>query len=193
MMQTDGCYVFWAIDLQSDGTVTEEKTLYREWTPWPGWAATIYWLALMAVVVPFLAGFDTDLPSITRGLLALGVVALGAGLARVIGGLTVLVQETRLYLFLGSYPVIRRAVPYSEILDLHGTEYRPLAEFGGWGVRGFGKKKAWTARGNEAVVMTLTGDRLLYVGSDHPQRLEERIRTVAGEGLGASAEAPSAS
>lgn len=165
--------------------MTEEKTMYRERTPWPTWVATIFWVAIMGVVAPLLAGYDTDLPAATRGLLALGVVALGAGLARIIGGLTVLVQETRLYLFLGSWPVIKRVVPYDQILNLHSTEYSPLGEFGGWGARGVGKRKAWTARGNQAVVLTLTDDRELFVGSDHPQRLEERIRTTAGDRLGA--------
>ena len=34
-----------------------------------------------------------------------------------------------------------------------------------------------------AVALTLVGDRELYVGSDHPQRLEERIRAAAGDQL----------
>lgn len=165
--------------------MTEEKTAYREWTPWPPWVAVVYWVAIMAVVAPLLLGYDTDLGTVTRGLIALGVVTVAAGLARIIGGLTVLVQETRLYLFLGSHPLVKRTVPFAEILDLRCTEYSPLGEFGGWGVRGFGKKKAWTARGNQAVVLTLTEDRELYIGSDHPQRLEERIRTTAGDRLGA--------
>ncbi|NNF14202.1 MAG: hypothetical protein HKN72_13310 [Gemmatimonadetes bacterium] len=164
--------------------MTEENTAYRERTPWPSWVATIYWVAIMAVVAPLLVGYDTDLPAATRGLLALGLVGLAAGLSRVIGGLTVLVQETRLYLFLGSYPIIKRVVPYAEILRLRSTEYSPIGDFGGWGARGVGRKKAWTARGNRAVVLTLTDDRELYVGSDHPQRLEERIRTTAGDRLG---------
>jgi hypothetical protein len=30
-------------------------------------------------------------------------------------------------------------------------------------------------------VLTLVGDRELYIGSDRPQRLEDRIRTAAGD------------
>lgn len=167
--------------------MTDEKTIYRERTPWPGWVAAIYWCAILLVVALMLAGYDTDLPAMTRGVLALGILGLGVGLARIIGGLTVLVQETRLYVFFGSYPVIKRVVPYAEILEMHSAEHSPIGDFGGWGARGMGKKKAWTARGDEAVVLTLIGDREVYVGSDHPQRLEERIRTTAGDRLGGSA------
>ena len=76
--------------------------------------------------------------------------------------------------------MIRRAVAFDEIVSLESVEYRPLSEFGGWGVRGLGRRKAWTARGNRAVALRLTGDRELLIGSDHPKRLEERIRTLAG-------------
>jgi hypothetical protein len=50
-------------------------------------------------------------------------------------------------------------------------------------VRGWGKRKAWSARGNQAVALTLEDDRLLLIGSDHPRRLEERIRAAVGERL----------
>ncbi|MDX1492752.1 MAG: hypothetical protein R3253_01665 [Longimicrobiales bacterium] len=164
--------------------MTDEKTIYRERSPWPGWVGGVYWGSVALVACLLAAGYDTELSAAIRLPLAMGLLGLGWILARLIGGLTVLVQETRLYLYLGSYPVIKRTVPYGEILGMECREYRPIAEFGGWGVRGMGKKKAWTARGTRALVLTLTGDRELYVGSDHPQRLEERIRTVAGDQLG---------
>ena len=70
---------------------------------------------------------------------------------------------------------MKRSVPFADIVSTESVQYRPVAEFGGWGIRGMGKKKAWTARGNQAVVLTLANDRLLYVGSDRPEQLEEHI------------------
>jgi len=99
----------------------------------------------------------------------------------VLGGLTVLVQETRIVMHLGTVRLVRRMVPLDSVVSLESVRYRPLLEFGGWGVRGAGQKKAWTARGDRAVVLGLEEDRKLYVGSDHPQRLEAAIRSaVAG-------------
>ena len=72
-------------------------------------------------------------------------------------------------------------LPFSEIVSMESVKYHPIREFGGWGVRGWGKRKAWSARGDRAVALTLTEDRLLLIGSDHPQRLEERIRTVSND------------
>jgi hypothetical protein len=171
--------------------VDDHATVYRERSSWPGWAALVYWGAFGAVASLLLVGYDTDLTLPARIPLVMLMLAVAVGLERVVGGLTVLVQERRLFLHLGSVPVIRRSVPYQEILELESVEYQPFVEFGGWGVRGMGKKKAWTARGNRAVRLRLTGERELYVGSDHPRRLEERIRTTAGDRLGPRALPPS--
>ena len=168
--------------------MAEGTTVYRERTPWAGWVVLVYWGSLGGVAAALLLGVDAALPLPLRATVALAVLGAGWALTRGIAGLTVLVQKRRLVLFLGSYPLIKRVVPYEEIVGLESVEYRPILDFGGWGARGLGRKKAWTARGSRAVLLHLTRGRELYVGSDHPRRLEERIRTTAGDRLGASVE-----
>jgi hypothetical protein len=156
------------------------KTTYRERTPWAGWIRAIMWGAIAMSCYTLLAGWGSELPFLPR-LMLVGVVAgTGFFVETLLGGLTVLVQETEILLHLGSVSLIRRKVQYSEIVSLESVRYQPIREFGGWGVRGWGQRKAWSARGNQAVALTLEGERLLLIGSDHPRRLEERIRRVAG-------------
>ena len=160
-----------------------EETNYREVTPWPGWVNAILWGSLIVACYPLLAGWDTDLEFGTRLTIVGSIMGFALGAKLVLGGLTVLVQETRIFIHLGSTPLLRTKVPYVDIIDLASVQYRPIREFGGWGIRWRGKRRAWTARGDQAVALTLVGDRELYVGSDHPQRLEERIRAAAGDQL----------
>lgn len=161
-----------------------EQTRYRERTPWPGFVTATLWTVVVLSCYPILAGWDHDLPPATRWLVVGAIVLFVGALKLFLGGLTVLVQDTRIVLHLGSVPAIKRVVPFSDILEMRSVVYRPIREFGGWGVRGFGRRKAWTARGNRAVALRLRDDRELLVGSDHPKRLEERLRTLAGERLG---------
>lgn len=157
---------------------TEERTRYRERTPWAFWVDLIYGGAIVscAYSVFVTSGGGTLL----RLALVVAVLAAGWGLRMVLGGLTVLVQETRIVVHLGSVRLVRKVVPFAGIVSIESVRYRPLVEFGGWGVRGAGKKKAWTARGDRAVVIGLKEGRRLYVGSDHPKRLEEAIRGALG-------------
>lgn len=159
----------------------EERTTYRERTPWAGWVRAVLWGAITLSGYPLLAGWDTELPFPSRVAIAAAVIALGVAIEVFLGGLTVLVKETKVFMHLGTVPLIRRAVPFAEIVSLESVRYQPIREFGGWGVRGWGARKAWSARGNRAVALWLEGDRLLLLGSDHPQRLEERIRAAMGE------------
>ena len=158
---------------------TEEQTRYRERTSWALWVDIIYCSAILSCCYPVLVGWGTNI--LVRLVIAAAILAAGWGLRGVLGGLTVLVQESRIVIHLGSVALVRKVVPFDSIVSLGSVRYRPLVEFGGWGVRGARKKQAWTARGDRAVVIGLPEGRRLYVGSDHPKRLEEAIRAaVAG-------------
>jgi hypothetical protein len=124
------------------------------------------------------------MPSGLRWPLVLGIVAVVAVLTRLVGGLTVLVRDDGILVHLGSVPLIRTSIPFDEIRALRSVAYRPMREFGGWGVRGTARRRAWTARGDRAVLLELDGEREILIGSDHPQRLEERIRTMGGDRIG---------
>ena len=58
------------------------------------------------------------------------ILAAGWGLRMVLGGLTVLVQETRIVMHLGSVGLVRKMVPFDSIVSLESVRYRPLVEFG---------------------------------------------------------------
>jgi hypothetical protein len=160
--------------------MTEPRAIYTERTPWAGWVRAMLWAAITVGCYPILAGWDTELPAVHRVSIVGGIVALGLGVEVLLGGLTVLVRESEILVHLGIVPLVRRRVPLAQIVSLEPVRYHPIRDFGGWGVRGWGKRKAWSARGDRAVALVLEGERLLLIGSDHPRRLEERIRAAMG-------------
>ena len=163
-----------------------ERTRYREWSPWPAFTTVILWVVVPIAVYAILTD-TTEIPSeLGRWIAALSVIALTGAIWAFLGGLTVLVQETRVVLHLGRTPLVRKVVRFDDIVSTRVITYRPLIEFGGWGVRGLGDRRAWTARGNKAVELTLADGNELLIGSDHPMRLQERLRTLAGRDFGAA-------
>ncbi len=155
---------------------TEERTRYRERTPWAPWMDLVHWGAVVGCAYSVFASVEGGSPY--RTAVAAAVLAAGWGLRTALGGLTVLVQDTRIVMHLGTVRLVRKAVPLDDIESLESLRYRPLAEFGGWGVRGAGRKRAWTARGDRAVAIGLEEGRRLYLGSDRPERLEDAIRSA---------------
>jgi hypothetical protein len=162
-----------------------EVGIYRERTPFPLWSRALLWGSLIGTALAILFGSDAFDSLLTRLVAAMAVLAVGVVVYAVaLGGLTVEVRSDEIALALGSGHVFRKRVPYEQIERLEAVRYRPLVEFGGWGVRGSKQRQAWTARGDRAVVLHLVDGRQLYVGSDHAQRLAERIRVTAGERFG---------
>lgn len=163
---------------------TRGRPVYKEWTPWPAWIQIVFWgtmLAAMAAVT--FAGHEAHEDKVLQ-VFVLAVVAMA--IQWVVAGLSVKLYHDDLVVGLGLAAWISKRVPYKEIERLESVRYHPILEFGGWGVRfGASGKRAWTARGERAVVLHLREGLHLYVGSDDPHRLEARIRAVGGNRIGA--------
>ena len=72
-------------------------------------------------------------------------------------------------------PLYRRRIALREIASAEAVTYSPLAEYGGWGIRGWGRNVALNARGNRGVRLTLLDGRRILVGSQRPQELAEAL------------------
>lgn len=157
-----------------------DQLLYREYSPNAPWVRMLFWGSLTMGTLAVLRDPTLGLPGRAAG--TAGLVVAGLGVEHFLLGLTVEVWRSGLRFGLGNGRLIRSSLEYAEIESLESVTYRPIVEFGGWGVRGFGRRRAWTASGNQAVRLRLTDEREVYLGSEAPRRLEERIRTAMGIG-----------
>jgi hypothetical protein len=74
-------------------------------------------------------------------------------------------------------PFVSRLIPFSEIRAFRARRYRPIREFGGWGIRsGLGKKSAYNAKGDLGVELYLHDMRSIMIGSQRHEELAEAIR-----------------
>lgn len=168
-----------------------EYVVWEETTTWPWWVVVL----LVAVAV---AGATATVGDAVRGaalgrvdllvrglLLTGGVLFLGVAARSLFGRLRVVVTRTSIKLTYGYTRLIEKLVTFEEIEDVEPVRYSPIREFGGWGLRyGGGRKRAWTVRGDGAVVLTLDDGIRLYIGSENPERLAGRIRTAMGSRRG---------
>jgi len=75
-------------------------------------------------------------------------------------------------------------LPHESIAAFEATTYRPLRDYGGWGIRWGPKGKAYNVSGNRGVLLTLQNGKRLLIGS---QRADEFAATLAAITNGASA------
>ncbi len=170
--------------------VGDDRVHYREQTWAPLWVIALVWGACLAGVigtlVPLMKGVEilgrydegmswsTFLPLLSVGVVLLVVLALTVAFMR----LDVEVRSNHIFIAFGPVHLIRKRIHLSDIESVRGLTYRPLVEFGGWGIRWRPGRTAWTIRGNQAAAITLASGKQIYVGSEHPQRLAGAIQTA---------------
>jgi len=73
-------------------------------------------------------------------------------------------------------PFVRRIFPLDDIVTAEARRYRPMREYGGWGIRyGLGGRRAYNARGDEGVELKLADGRSIMIGSQRAAELEAAI------------------
>ena len=72
-------------------------------------------------------------------------------------------------------------IPLDNVTDCRTVTYRPIAEYGGWGIRLTLKGKAYNVRGHRGVRLDFTNNRHLLIGSQRPEELEAAILELLAE------------
>ena len=119
---------------------------------------------------------ESAFPLILTGVVAIGVMMFFAKM-------TVLVYNDAIIVTLGFIPLIKRVIPKSNIENAEVVTFRPLRDFGGWGIRISKFRGEYTGcyslRGTEGVMLNLSTKvrvvffkvRKIVIGSHDPERL----------------------
>jgi len=75
---------------------------------------------------------------------------------------------------------VRRVIPLAEIMHFEARTYRPIREYGGWGVRWGAGGMAYNVSGNRGVDLRLTDGKSLMIGSQRPEEFALALHTRTG-------------
>ncbi len=68
-----------------------------------------------------------------------------------------------------------RRIPLGDLKSFEALTYRPLREYGGWGIRWGSRGKAYNVSGNRGVQLELVGGQRIMIGSRRAQELAEAL------------------
>ncbi|HUT30209.1 MAG TPA: DUF6141 family protein [Sedimentisphaerales bacterium] len=115
-------------------------------------------------------------------------ILLTGGLALLLLGLAVLFFVVRLEtevrrdgLYFRFFPIHihYKKLRAGELVDCYARQYRPIREYGGWGIRcGLKGGRAYNVKGNRGVQLVLDDGRRLLIGSQKPDQLAEAITSL---------------
>ncbi len=154
------------------------RVSYREVTPWPLWVGLLIWVPCLGGGLAVLASGDKTVPLFILG----GIVMLLPLFFQLLwGALIVEVTPDEMTVTFGRLRWPTKGIAFDDVVAMDPVTYRPIREFGGWGIRfARGGKSAWATRGNKALKVELKNGKTVYVGSDKPERLLSRIVATVG-------------
>jgi hypothetical protein len=98
--------------------------------------------------------------------------------------MTTEVTATDFRVWFGWIPTYRRAFEIAGIRRLEVVSYRPIADYGGWGIRqGRDGERVFNARGNRGVRIDLADGTRLLIGSQSPEALAVALERALRPGV----------
>jgi len=165
---------------ESDQVYTEVQWMYRE-QPLimiaVGLIAVFAWRSFLYQVVVALP-FSGSAGQTNNLFIWIIWFAFGLGMPAFFSMLRLEIAVTPENLVYRYWPVhvTNRTIPRSLIRSAEATTYRPLRDFGGWGIRRSRRGKAFTISGKEGVWVTRIDGTALLFGSQNAAGLAEALR-----------------
>ena len=97
------------------------------------------------------------------------------------------VREDGIYIRFFPFHWTFRRIAFTEVKQCKVRTYRPIREYGGWGIRYGCKGKAYNVSGDRGVQIELLNGKRLLIGSQRAEELWQAIQAQYGEQEGKSA------
>ena len=71
-----------------------------------------------------------------------------------------------------------RKYSWHKLSEFYVRKYRPIGEFGGWGLRGLGKNRVMNVRGNMGLQLEFKDGKKLLIGTQKPKDIERVLSDI---------------
>ena len=165
-----------------EGTATfeEEQSFSNIWMWIPvALGAILIWYYFIQQIV---FGVPMDDPPPPDWIPWLVWVLVGVGMPLLFYTMRLNVYVYRRHLYIRYRPFVSRRIHFSEIRSCVARTYRPIWEYGGWGIR-WRPKRGWVynVSGKEGVQLVLTNGKKILIGSQRAEELAVAIRKAMNE------------
>jgi hypothetical protein len=103
------------------------------------------------------------------------MILMGIGISWLFLRLKLLVEVREDGVHIHFVPLARQTVQFGDILSCEVRTYRPVREYGGWGVKYGRAGKVFNVSGNRGVQLKLSSGKGLLIGSQRPEELAQAI------------------
>lgn len=127
------------------------------------WLWALMGIELMVIMIPLiLTGQPLWTIAIAVGVMVMTMALLGAL------RLTTRIDEHGVHFRMRVFHWKERTIPWEDIEQIYVRKYSPVAEYGGWGIKGVGKNRAFNVKGNYGIQIVKKDGRRILIGTQRP-------------------------
>jgi hypothetical protein len=159
-------------------TFFEERQRFRQWWIYLVMAGSMAaWVYAFSVSV---AAAESEKAAPDIILLFTGVIPLLLIMLFATTGLETRISSDGLHYRFRPFHLREKHIDRKEIISWEVRKYRPIAEYGGWGIRSGGKKygKAFNVSGNMGLQLYLANGKKLLIGTRMPAEAEKAMKKM---------------
>jgi hypothetical protein len=114
------------------------------------------------------------------GLIVAIIAIVGSTLLILLAALTIEVRQDALYVQYYPFHLSPRKIIYETIAGYQVITYRPIRDYGGWGLKCGLKGKAYNVSGNRGVELEFTDGKTLMLGSQRSEEFALALENIMG-------------
>ena len=154
----------------------QEKRMFKEeQRATQAWIYVLVYLIAIGIWGSFVASI-MGWVNLEPGPAAILLLVFGIGFPALLQIARLTVEVHPDHLFINWHPLRTLRLYYRDIVEVRSVSFRPIRDWGGWGVRWVpGKGVAYTMSGSRGVEMKLKSGKVVVVGSQKAEQLEQVI------------------
>ncbi|MGY5850316.1 hypothetical protein [Salegentibacter sp. F14] len=151
--------------------IFEERQSFNQW-----WIILLLGVVFLLVLIPVFGAENTfsAQESIIGSVFALALVML-VGLLIFSLRLNTRIDSSGIWVYWKPFTFLHRQYSWQEINQCYVRTYKPIQEYGGWGLRGVGRNKAWNISGNSGIQIVEKSGKKFLIGTQQPEKARQII------------------
>jgi hypothetical protein len=156
----------------------EEKQRMNQWFIWVV-LLLLNGITAVAVYVQIIEKHPVgNNPMSNVGLIILSVLMVAFTAFILSVRLEIQIDSDHIAFKLSPFHVKTRIIKHDELQSIAVRKYKPILEYGGWGLRGFGKNVAYNISGNQGIQLELKNGKRILLGTQNPDAAREALHAA---------------
>jgi len=125
---------------------------------------------------------NEPVPNVSFVVTAILVTCFSVGMFLLFWSMRLVTEVHADGLFIRFLPIHRafRKIPLEDATKVEAVTYRPVLQYGGWGIKGTRNRRAYNVRGNRGVRIDYADSTHILIGSQRSEELARAIESITG-------------